>query len=228
MQDRTKADRLQRSLGLAALLVGLVTLYVALVASPEERFLGDMVRILYIHFGAAMVAYLAFGITALCSVAFLLRQQPIWDRLASASAEIGVVITTITLGSGMIWGRGAQGWWWRWEDPRLVLTLFMWFLFVAYLILRQLTEGERRASLSAVLAIMGVPTMILNHFALDIFQQRVHPQRTIIREGGPAASEPIVGALLLSLLAYLLIYAWLLIWRYRIEVARDRARALGH
>lgn len=219
--------RLQRWLAWATAATGLVALYMALLGSPSEQFLGDMVRILYVHAGAAWVAYLAFGVTALASLVFLWRRQRAWDRIGLASAEIGVVLATLTLASGMIWGRGAQGWWWRWEDPRLVLTLFMWFLYLAYLILRQFTEGEPRALLSAVLAVIGVPTMILNHVALDIFQQRVHPQRTFIREGGPAASAPIVSALLLSVLAYTLLYAWLLLTRVRLEEARDATHALG-
>ncbi|MCB9176657.1 MAG: cytochrome c biogenesis protein CcsA [Caldilineae bacterium] len=226
-QPTTVWPRLQRGLGWAAAISGIAALYIGLVGSPSEQFLGDLVRILYVHAGAAWVAYLAFGVTALASLVFLWRRQRAWDRLGLASAEIGVVLASLTLGSGMIWGRAAQGWWWRWEDPRLVLTLFMWFLYVAYLILRQFTEGERRALLSAVLAVIGVPTMILNHVALDIFQQRVHPQRTFIREGGPAASEPIVSALLLSVLAYTLLYAWLLLSRVRLEQARDVTRAKG-
>ena len=145
-QPTTVWPRLQRGLGWAAAISGIAALYIGLVGSPSEQFLGDLVRILYVHAGAAWVAYLAFGVTALASLVFLWRRQRAWDRLGLASAEIGVVLASLTLGSGMIWGRAAQGWWWRWEDPRLVLTLFMWFLYVAYLILRQFTEGERRSA----------------------------------------------------------------------------------
>lgn len=213
--------RLRRSLGLAALVCALALAYAAGFASPAERVLGDTVRILYVHAAAAWTAYLAYGVTALGSLIYLWRRERRWDRLALASAEIGVVLTGVTLATGMLWGKAAQGWWWRWDDPRLVITLFMFFLYLAYLILRQYSEGERRALLSAVVAIIGIPVMILNHFAVTLWN-RFHPQSVVLRPGGPAIrGEAILATLLLSVLAFSLLYAWLLLERMALERRRE-------
>ena len=110
------------------------------------------------------------------------------------------------------------------DDLRLTLTLLLWFLYAAYLILRQYTEGERRATLSAVLALMGVPAMVLNHFAVTLFPA-FHPQPVAARPDGPALAGPFVVALVLSVVAYTLVYAWLLVVRVRLERLRDRVAA---
>jgi heme exporter protein C len=99
--------------------------------------------------------------------------------------------------------------------------LLLWFLYAAYLILRQYSTGERRATLSAVLAIAGVPTMILNHFAVTLFQA-YHPRAVVARPDGPAMAGSFVAALLLSVLAYTLIYAWLVAERLRLERLRSQ------
>jgi heme exporter protein C len=217
--------RLQRSLGILSLALGLPALYLALLSSPAERMLGDLVRIVYVHAPAAWTAYLAYALTALSALMFLARRERAWDRLALASAELGLVLTTVTLLTGMIFGRGGQGWWWRWEDPRLVLTLFLWFIYLAYLILRQFTEGERRAALSAVLAILGLPTMVLNHFAVTLWQ-RAHPQSMVLRSGGPAVDSPILSTLGLSFAAFTALFFWLLLTRLRLERERDEMLTL--
>jgi heme exporter protein C len=213
--------------GLAAVAVA-TALYAALIVTPSERVMGEAVRILYVHVGAAWTAYLAYVVTALAAVTFLRRRAATWDHLALASAEWGLVLTTLTLLTGMLWGRVTQGWWWRWDDPRLTLTLMLWFLYAAYLILRQYTEGERRAAVSAVLAVAGVPAMVLNHFAVLLFPA-YHPAPVAARAGGPGLAPPFIAALVLSVVAYTLVYLTLLVARMRLETRRDAlaARSCG-
>src|SRR5205807_8302163 len=72
---------------------------------------------------------------------------PIWaDRLGEASAEVGLVFLTVGLATGTIWGRVIWGAWWVWWDMRLTLTLFLWFVTAAYLVLRGAIEEEDRKS----------------------------------------------------------------------------------
>jgi len=222
-----RSSRLERGLGGLAAGLAAALIYAGLVASPPEVVLKENVRILYIHAGAAWTAYLAYGLTALGSVLYLRSRRRRWDRLAVASAEAGVVLTAVTLITGSLWGNVAQGWWWRWEDPRLVITLFMFFLYTGYLILRQYTEGERRAALSAVLAIVGIPVMVLNHFAVTLWN-RFHPGPIIGRPDGPAvAGDAIMYTLLLSVAAYTVLFAYLVAARMRLEAAREAVEAQG-
>ena len=217
----SRLSRVSRILGVAAATAAAVALYVALFATPAEAAMGEYIRILYVHVGAAWTTYLSFGVTALAAVAFLWRRTVGWDQLAAASAEVGLVLASLTLMSGMIWGRAAQGWWWRWDDLRLTLTLLLWFIYAAYLILRQYTTGERRATLSAVLAVAAVPTMVLNHFAVVLFQA-YHPQPIVARPEGPAMAAEFLVALLQSVVAYTLLYAWLVTERMQLSLDRGK------
>jgi heme exporter protein C len=219
-----RIDRIIRIAGAATVGVLVAAAYLALVATPAERVMGDAVRILYVHVGAAWTAYLAYAVTAVGAVAFLWHGRPAWDRLALASAEWGVVLTTVTLATGMLWGRAAQGWWWRWDDPRLTLTLMLWFLYAGYLILRQYTEGVRRARAAAVVAVAGVPAMVLNHFVVILFPA-FHPEPVAVRPEGPALSGPFIAALALSLVGYTLVYVTLLLARMRLEQRREALAA---
>jgi heme exporter protein C len=213
-----------RVLGIAAALAVAAALYVALFASPAEAVMGQYVRILYVHVGSAWTAYLSYAVTAFAAVMYLWRRVELWDHVALASAEVGIVLTSVTLITGMFWARSTQGWWWRWDDLRLTLTLLMWFLYAGYLILRQYTEGERRATLSAVIAVAGVPTMILNHMAVTLFPA-FHPQPVVARPEGPAISGAFRAALMMSVVAYTFVYAWLLSARVQLEQIRDAVRS---
>jgi heme exporter protein C len=47
-----------------------------------------------------------------------------FDRVAGASAEVGVLFMAMTLLSGSLWGRITWGTFWVW-DPRLTTTAFL-------------------------------------------------------------------------------------------------------
>ncbi len=61
---------------------------------------------------------------AVASVAFLLTGRMRWDRLAAASAEVGVLFTALTIVLGALWGKPVWGTWWTW-DPRLTTTAIL-------------------------------------------------------------------------------------------------------
>ncbi len=53
-----------------------------------------------------------------------------------------MLFCTLVIVTGPIWAKGTWGRWWSW-DPRLTITLLLWFVYLAYLLLRSFTEGER-------------------------------------------------------------------------------------
>src|SRR5690606_1870764 len=151
--------------GIITALLLFAGLYLALIYAPPERTMGEVQRIFYFHVASAWNAFLAFIVVAAASIAYLLTRQPRWDQLAHASAEVGVLFTTLTLMGGTLWMRPVWNTWWTW-DPRLTTTLILWFIYVGYLLLRSLTEGsERRARLAAIYGIIGfidVPIVYLS------------------------------------------------------------------
>ncbi|RME45704.1 MAG: cytochrome C assembly protein [Chloroflexi bacterium] len=218
-------ERWSRITGGGALILMLVALYGALIFSPPEQLLGDAFRIFYFHVPSAWTAYLAFTVVFIASIVYLITRNRQWDVVALASAELGVVFTTLALITGSLWAKSFWGIWWTWGDMRLTLTLFLWFLYVAYLMLRSYTDpGPQQARLSAVIAIVGVPVIVLNHFAVRIWRTQ-HPSPVVLREGGPAIEPVMIVVLVISLIAFTVLYVYLLLNRMRLERTRIALRS---
>ena len=217
------SDRVVRALGLCASVAVVVAVVWIATQIPPEQVLGASIRILYVHVGAAAMSYVGYIVTAVGAVLYLWRRQPRWDRLAVAAAELGLVFTTATLLTGSLWGRVAQGWWWTW-DARLTLTLVLWFVYAGYLMLRQYTTGDARAVLSAVLALVGLPLMVLNHLAVTLFRTQ-HPQAILARPGGPAVEQVYLTGTWISLAVFGLLFVALLAARLRLEARRSELAA---
>jgi heme exporter protein C len=127
-----------RVLGVTALVGVAATVWLGLFVTPPDEFMGNLVRLLYVHPPMAWVAFLAYGVASLASLLYLWPRTRAerFDRLAGASAEVGVVFTGLTLVSGSIWGRPTWGAWWVW-DPLLTTTALLFVLYLGYLALRR-------------------------------------------------------------------------------------------
>src|SRR3954452_6227972 len=112
-----------RILGILVLLAFGWLILFGLVFSPRDEVQKDWVRFLYLHVGSIFVSYTAFGVTACASALYLWKRTRslVWDRVAGASAEIGVLFLCITLMTGSLWGKGTWGVYWTW-DARLTTT----------------------------------------------------------------------------------------------------------
>jgi heme exporter protein C len=221
------ADRVTRVLGAACLVAVALTAWLGLVVSPPDVTQGQLVRLIYVHPGAATACYVGFGLCALASLAYLWprTRSRRWDRLAAASAEIGVLFCAVTLVSGSIWGRAAWGVWWTW-DARLTLTALLFAVFVGYLGLRR-TGGDpdsraRRCAIAAVIAAVLVP---VDHEATT-WWQTLHQANTLLRPNPSIHGWQLV-TMLVSFVAYALLFSWLLVHRYRVEVLEDRYEEEG-
>ncbi len=170
------ADRLRVPSGLLLGVLALLWLG-SVVRAPEDQMQGVIQKILYVHVPVVFAAYLGFFLTALGGALFLWRDDERYDRLARSAAEVGVLFCTLVLVTGPIWARGTWGRWWSW-DLRLTLTLLLWFVYLAYLLLRGFTESSHRAArFAAVYGIVGVLTIPLNYFAIDLAAGRtLHPE----------------------------------------------------
>jgi heme exporter protein C len=148
-------DRLAVILGLGAGMLLATGLWMGLVQAPPDAVQGEVQRIMYIHVPSILTAYLAFTVVLCASIAYLLRGTRGWDRLAHASAEVGVVFAAITLFTGAIWGKPTWGVWWTW-DARLTGTAVLFLIYVGYLMLRSVVDDRDRAGrYAAVVGILG-------------------------------------------------------------------------
>src|SRR5262245_51832698 len=122
-------------------------------AAPEEAQLGVVQKIFYFHVPSAITAMLSAIVSGLASAFYLARRRPLADHVALAAAELVVVFGAIVLVTGPLWARKSWGVWWVWE-ARLIITLIMWMLFIAYLLLRRF-GGPGSEVLAAAVSLFG-------------------------------------------------------------------------
>jgi heme exporter protein C len=205
----------------AALALGLV---MAFGVAPREVSQGNVQRIMYVHPPLAWVAYLAFGVVAAASIAYLVRRAPGADRLAHASAEVGVLFTGLAIATGSIWGKPTWGTWWTW-DARLTSVAILFVMYLGYLLLRGTVEDrERAARYCAVLGIVAALDMPLVHFSV-YWWRTLHQPPSLMKPGGFTGSAAILWPLLVNLAAFTVLYAYLL--AKRVRLLRAEAEALA-
>ena len=211
-----------RSPGTAALYLALLlsmglAIFMAFVFAPAERVQAEVYRLLFVHVPSAWLAFFAFGVVAFGSVMYLIRGRSRWDRLAHASAEIGVLFTTLTLVTGSVWGRSVWGVWWQW-DPRLTTTLIMWFIYVSYLALRSyIDDPPARQRMASVLGIVGLVSVPIVWFSVEWWRS-LHPTPSVTNPGGGMPRE-MLTTLFVSVAAFTVFYVVLLRQRMQLELA---------
>jgi heme exporter protein C len=208
-----------------AVVTGVIGLAFALNAPPDV-LQGEYARIMHIHVPSAWLAFLAFGVTALGSIMWRISKKRTWDRLAAASAEIGVLFTALALLTGMIWGRPVWGTFWDWGDARMSTTALMFFVYLGYLALRRSVADPvvraNRASLLGIIAVVQVP---LVYFSVSLW--RTLHQTVSLRPDGSQMDPAMLRAMLINLGAFTAIYLALLSARTLLgrleEEAEERA-----
>lgn len=190
-----------------------------LTQTPPDAMMGEVQKIMYVHVPAAWNSFIAFFVVFVSSIAFLIRKKRrpepaegmFWDRLAASAAEVGVVLTGLTLCLGSIWGRPTWGVWWTW-DARLTTTAILFFLYVGYLSFRKFIDNpERRAKLAAPLGVLIFLNVPIVYFSVKWW-------RTLHQvQSAPSTMDPaMVLALRLNAFAFLGILILFIYWRYQI------------
>jgi heme exporter protein C len=192
--------------------------------APREVTQGNVQRIMYLHVPTAWVAYLAFGVVLIASIAYLWRRSSGADRLAHASAEVGVVFTGITIAAGSIWGKPTWGTWWTW-DARLTSVAILFVMYLGYLLLRGMIEDQERAArYCAVLGIVAALDVPLVHFSV-YWWRTLHQPPSVLKPGAVTMPPAILAALLVNVVAFTLLYVYFVAKRVRLLRAEEEALA---
>ena len=201
-----------------------VTLYLVFFYAPTDANLGVSQRILYYHVPVAILGLFSIVVVAVASAAHLITRREEWDSLAYSAAEVGVLVTSLGIVTGAMWAKPTWGIWWTW-DPKLTLTLVLWFIYVGYLMLRAYgPKGSQGARYGAVVAIIGAIDAPIVYYAAELWRT-THPTLVV----GPAADagamdSRMAAVLLASMVAFALLYVYVLVERYalrRSEAAAD-------
>jgi len=224
MQDPgVQGWRTQKLWGVLTLVSMAVLMYMALVWAPEDSVQGAPQRIFYIHVPSAWIAFLAFFVVFVCSIAVLVTGDRKWDDRAVSSAEVGVVFTTAVLISGPLWAKPIWGVYWSW-DPRLTSSFILWLIYLSYLALRSyVPDPARRARFSAVLGIVGFVDVPIIYFSVR-WWRALHPGY-VIQPGKVDMPGSMVLTLMVGLLAFTFLYLFLLglrLQNQRLQNANER------
>jgi heme exporter protein C len=206
---------------LATLVAGLV---MAFGVAPREVTQGNVQRIMYLHVPSVWVAYLAFAVVLVASIVYLARRLEAADRLAYASAEVGVLFTGLTIATGSIWGKPTWGTWWTW-DARLTSVSILFVMYLGYLLLRGMIEDrEQGARYAAVLGIVAAFNIPLVHFSV-YWWRTLHQPPSLMKPGPGTMPGVIAAALLVNFVAFSLLYVYFV--SKRVGVLRGEAEVAG-
>jgi len=216
---RISWENLLIGLGFALMIAAL---YMVFMYVPTDKHTGIVQRIFYFHVPVAWVAFLAFFITFIFSILYLWKRDIKWDTIASASAELGVIFTSLVLITGPIWAKPVWGVWWTW-DARLTTSLVLWVIYVAYLLVRSFaSEPDRGAMFSAVVGIVGFIDVPIVFLTVNLWRTQ-HPTM-IIFEGGLTTS--MLVTLLVCIAAFTVLYLVLIKRAARLKQMESEVRRI--
>jgi len=209
--------RAQRVMGVATLAGLAATVVIGLFVVPPDATQGNVQRLMYVHVPAAWVMFMAFGVVFIASAAYLKTGRIRWDRVAAASAEIGVLFCALTIVLGSLWGRPVWGTWW------LTTTAVLLLIYVGYLSLRKVADSPaRRAKWAAVVGIVGFIDVPIVHQSV-VWWRSLHQQATVLRLGAPTVAGSMLATLLFAFVAFSLAYGYLMAVRMRVGRLEDRS-----
>ncbi len=199
-----------------------ISLYLVFIYSPVEKLQGVPQKIFYFHVPSGITTFISIYVVAGAGILYLRTRDRKWDIIALSSGEIGLVFATLVLITGPIWAKPIWGTWWTWDAP-LTLTLMLWFIFVAYIMLRAYSGNWLQgARYSAVFGIAGAIAVPFIRWAIKNLRT-LHP-KPVIREGGMESSMALT--FFICLITFIFLYIYLMSLRMSLEETRDEAAAL--
>lgn len=224
MPTKSSCTRIITFLLLSIVTLGVIVLanYYVFMVVPNEQVMGAVQRIFYFHVASAIACYGAFAAVFVASVSFLATRNERADILSAAAGEVGFVLCSIVLITGMIWGHSAWNTWFRWEEPRLVTFLVLWLIFLSFTVLRNFGDPHKTAVHASVLGILGALSVPIVYVSIKFLPQsaRLHPE--VIERGGLKDPSYKV-ALLIAMLGVALLCVVLTWLRFRVGVLERRA-----
>jgi heme exporter protein C len=218
-------SRSTRVVGVLAVVGAAVLAYFAFVVSGPDTEMGETVRLIYVHPPAATLAYTGCFLVTLGSALYLWKRSQWWDLVAQAGAELAAVFTALTLVTGMLWGRPTWGVYWVW-DARLTSTAMLFLLLLGYLAMRKVpAEAGLRARRAAIVGCLLVPNVVIVNRSVEWWRS-LHQQSTLVRLD-PQIEGWQLFTLFLGFVVGGLVFAWLLIHRFRVAWLREQLEDVG-
>lgn len=201
----------EHAVGIFGVLLFSFGCYQGLFNTPPDRFMGDVMRILYVHVPAAWITLLCFTTVFICSIGWLIKGTPGWDVTAEAATRVGLLFGTLLICTGMLWGRPTWGVYWDW-DPRLTTVAIMMVAFFGVTALRGFVEDPgQRATWAAIAAIIAYVDVPIVYFSVRWWRS-LHQ----IQSSPSTVDSDMVVVLRINAFAYLFMGIWFIARQYRL------------
>jgi heme exporter protein C len=209
-------------LGASAALAMLVHLYLIFMWVPTEATMGIVQRLFYFHVPAAVVQFTACFVGGIAAILYLVKRDNRYDDLSLAANETVVIFGAVNITLGMLWAKPIWGIWWTW-DARLTSSFLLLFLYAAYMVIRPAAPVESRATVCAVVCILGMADVPLVYLSNRLFRTQ-HPSPVMGGGEGSGLAPQMLQTLMFGMFTMLLLWWCILCLRRR--VARlERAAA---
>lgn len=200
-----------------------LSIFLAFRYAPITEIHGEAGRLLFFHVPLAWTATLAFLVSGVFSVAYLLKGLDSFESTARFSAEIGLFFTVLATASGSIWSKLSWGSFWNW-DPRQTSIIILMLIYLAYFSLNSsLRDSNSRGRITSAYLIIATTSL---PFLIAIFPRifgSLHPH-----SGSLVADVPTRLTLIVSLTAFTLLYLQFLSLRHRIHSYEHSRQAHEH
>lgn len=212
---------MRRALFVLTLVIILASTWMAFTigeVAPEGEKQTVEKNIVYVHVPSAICTTLCLLALFVAGIAYLVTSKTIWDHIGAASAEVALVLATVLNLTGSIFSHSHWGEWWT-ASPRLITSAILWFLCVAYLILRANIQNPRhRARICAVFGIIAFLDVPMVYMAARMMEE-MHPANVEFESWKQSASFG------LSILGIIML-ASLLIW-LKTDILKAKAKLEG-
>ncbi|BFM49287.1 heme ABC transporter permease [Marinomonas sp. THO17] len=195
-----------------------------LAFAPEDYQQGNSFRIIYLHVPAAILAqscYLALGLAGLIFLVWKIKMAPLFMR---AVAPLGALMAFVALASGAIWGKPTWGTWWVW-DARLTSVLILLFLYFGIMAIQNALEDRSVADkTAAVIGLLGLLNLPIIKYSV-VWWNTLHQGASFKLTEKPSMPVEMWLPLLLSVIAFYLLTAALVLWRIETQIMQTEARS---
>lgn len=193
---------------------------------PMIPGLEEKAKIIFFHVPTAWLASIAFLMSMIYGVKYLIKGNLDNDAKSNAALQLGFIFSILATVTGSIWAKFTWGAFWHW-DPRETSIFILLLIYGSLFALRSAIENEdKRARLSAVYSIIAFLTVPFFIFIMPRIMTGLHPGSANDDNAGPVVDFQMDANMMLvfylSLLAFTILYFWM--WRisYRSIIIKDK------
>jgi heme exporter protein C len=204
-----------------------------IVQSPTKWFefpyiigLEQNAKIIFFHVPTAWLTVIAFLMSTIFSIKYLRKKNLDDDAKSYAATQLGMVFCILATVTGSLWSKFAWGSFWSW-DPRQTSIFALLLIYGAWFALRSAIESEdKRATLSAVYAIIAFLTVPFFIFIMPRIMAGLHPGSADDTNAGPIVDFKMNSSMqlifFLSMMGFTILYFWLWNLGYKSIILKEK------